>query len=248
MPSVVDLVRKGAGAFRRDPAEALRQARRILLPMRGDYRRRFQQTLADWMVYHQRSIVFDRCTWMGASAHKNPMDAWIYQEILFSVRPEFVVEIGSCEGGTTLFLAHMLDLIGAGSVVSVDIDRSKFSVSHPRIVLVTGDSGARETVAEVARLCRGHRTLIIHDGDHREEPVLRDLLAYCDLVSPGSYLIVEDGVMDLFRPGDGIGTFAKGPLAATERYLRLRPEFEVDRSRERYVMTYNPLGFLKRVR
>jgi cephalosporin hydroxylase len=67
-------------------------------------------------------------------------------------------------------------------------------------------------------------------------------------VSVGSYLIVEDGVMDLFRPGDGIGTFAPGPLWAIERFVRENTDFVVDQARERYLMTYNPKGFLKRVR
>lgn len=232
----------------RDPATTLRYAGRLLLPMRADYRRRLSINLRQWLVYHQTDVVFGGCHWMGARAHKNPMDAWIYQEILWELKPEVVVEIGSCYGGTTLYLAHLLDLIGAGTAVSVDIDRSKFSVTHPRIVEITGDSGAPEVVAAVAAQCRGKRTLVIHDGDHSGPAVLRDLRAYGPLVSVGSYLIVEDGVMDLFRPGDGIGTFSPGPLWAIEQYVAENQDFVVDQARERYLMTYNPKGFLKRVR
>jgi cephalosporin hydroxylase len=242
------LLGKGMRALFTEPATVFRSLRRLLLPMRADYRRRFAMSLHRWLLYHQTDIVFGGCHWMGARAHKNPMDAWIYQEILWEVKPDVVVEIGSCYGGTTLYLAHMLDLIGKGTVVSVDIDRSKFSVSHPRIVEVTGDSGSPDTVARVTANCSGKSTLVIHDGDHRMGPVLRDLRAYSSLVSLGSYLIVEDGVMDLFRPGDGIGTFSPGPLVAIEAFLRERPEFAVDSRRERYVMTYNPRGFLRRVR
>jgi cephalosporin hydroxylase len=239
---------RGVRMLFENPAFALRAARRVLSPMRRDYRRRFAPTLREWLVYHQTDVVFGGCHWMGARAHKNPMDAWIYQEILFEVKPDVVVEIGSAYGGTTLYLSHMLDLIGAGTVVSVDIDRTHFSVKHPRIVEVTGDSGAAEVVARVGELCRGKRTLVIHDGDHAMAPVLRDLRAYGPLVSVGSYLIVEDGVMDLFRPGDGIGTVAPGPLPAIETFVGEHPEFETDMTRERYLMTYNPRGFLKRVR
>jgi cephalosporin hydroxylase len=249
MPTTLTrILNKGTRAFFTEQATALRGARRLLLPMRADYRRRFAMSLRRWLPYHQTDIVFGNCQWMGARAHKNPMDAWIYQEILWEVKPEVVVEIGSCYGGTTLFLSHMLDLIGKGTVVSVDIDRSKFAVEHPRIIQVTGDSGAPEIVARVTALCAGKSTLVIHDGDHRMDPVLRDLRAYAPLVSPDSYLIVEDGVMDLFRPGDGIGTFSPGPLPAIEMFLRERPDFAVDASRERYLLTYNPRGFLKRVR
>lgn len=242
------VVTEGTRMLLQNPGTAMRYAGRLLLPMRADYRRRFDMTLHQWLIRHQTDVVFGGCHWMGARAHKNPMDAWIYQEILWEVKPEVVVEIGSCYGGTTLFLSHMLDIMGSGTVVSVDIDRSKFEVKHVRIVEVTGDSGSPEVVARVSDLCLGKRTLVIHDGDHSCDPVLRDLRAYSPLVTAGSYLIVEDGVMDLFRPGDGIGTFAAGPLPAIETFLGEHPEFVVDTARERYVMTYNPKGFLKRVR
>lgn len=233
--------------LRTDPHRFFRSIGRLVGPMRADYRRRFAMSLRRWLLYHHREILHRQSYWMGARALKNPLDAWIYQEILHDVKPDVVIEIGSNEGGSTLFLAHMLDLIGNGRVVSVDIDRSRFRVSHERIDLVTGDSSAEETVARVAALCEGKRGLVIHDADHNKNPVLRDLRAYERFVSVGSYLIVEDGIVDLFRPGDGLGWFAEGPLAAIEEFVRERPDFVVDSARERYVMTYNPKGFLRRV-
>lgn len=68
-------------------------------------------TLREWLIYHQRNILFDKCSWMGSRALKNPFDSWIYQEILHEVKPEIVVEIGSNEGGSTLLLAQLLDLM-----------------------------------------------------------------------------------------------------------------------------------------
>ncbi len=131
--------------------------------------------------------------------------------------------------------------------ISVDIDRSRFHVTHDRIRTVTGDSAAAETLRQVGALCEGKRGLVIHDADHNKGPVLRDLRAYARFVALGSYLIVEDGIVDLFRPGDGLGWFAEGPLAAVEQFVRENPNFVVDSTRERYVLTYNPKGFLKRV-
>jgi cephalosporin hydroxylase len=230
-----------------DPARFSHYVRRLLGPMRSDYRRRFRMSLHRWLIYHQKEIVHRQCYWMGVRALKNPFDAWIYQEILHEVQPDVVVEIGSNEGGSTLFLAQLLELIGKGLVVSVDIDHSRFRASHDRIVKVTGDSSADHTLKEVTRLCEGKRGLVIHDGDHNKEPVLRDLRAYERFVSVGSYLIVEDGIIDLFRPGNGLGWFAEGPLSAVEQFVRERPNFRVDSARERYVLTYNPKGFLRRV-
>ena len=245
--SVAKRYREAFDLLRKDPRRFFRSLRRLVGPMRRDYGRRLGMSLRQWLLYHHHEILHRQCYWMGARALKNPFDAWIYQEILYEVQPDVVIEIGSNEGGSTLFLAHMLELIGKGEVVSVDIDRSRFRVSHDRIVTVTGDSSADATVAQVAALCEGKRGLVIHDADHNKAPVLRDLRAYERFVSVGSYLIVEDGIVDLFRPGDGLGWFAEGPLAAVEEFVRERPEFEVDRARERYVMTYNPKGFLRRV-
>jgi cephalosporin hydroxylase len=217
-------------------------------PSARAYRTRYQtMSLHEWLVYHQQHLAFGRCTWMGVTTIKNPLDAWVYQEIIHQVRPGVIVEIGSAEGGSTLYLAHLLDLLGSGTVVSVDLDRSRFHVTHPRIVTVTGHSSAPPTVAQVAAICAGQSVLVIHDGDHTREQVLADLLAYAPLVSPGSYLIVEDGIVDLFRSAEMSWTDDDGPLAATEQFLRENPGFVVDAERERYILTYNPRGYLKRV-
>jgi cephalosporin hydroxylase len=226
--------------------------RQALRPIRNRYRHIYRMSLWQWLIRHQEEIVFDESTWMGVRALKNPMDAWIYQEILAAVRPQVVVEIGSMYGGSTLYYAHLMDLLGAGEedgmIISVDIDHSKFEAKHRRIRTITGDSKSPAVVEQVAALCAGRTALVIHDGDHRAEAVLADLRLYQQFVTPGSYLIVEDGNQDIFRPGDGIGARGGGPLLASEHFLLEYPAFTVDASRERYLLTYNPRGFLKRTR
>lgn len=214
----------------------------------GDQSARLALSLADWHRHHQAHIVLDRCRWMGVPALKNPLDAWIYQEILWEVKPAVVVEIGAYRGGSTLFLAHLLDLIGAGEVVSIDRDRARFQPVHPRIKGLEGDSCDPALRAQVFALVAGRSCLVIHDGDHRAAAVLNDLRAYAPLVTPGSYLIVEDGVVDLL-PGDpAFGGLGPGPLAAVDAFLQEHPEFAPDPSRERYLLTNNPRGFLCRGR
>lgn len=212
------------------------------------YRRLYRMRLRDWLLYHQREVVHTQSTWMGVAALKNPLDAWIYQEILHEVRPEVVVEIGSAAGGGTLYLANLLDLLGAGRVISVDIDRSSFVARHDRITCFTGDSRDPRILAAVAEICDERAVLVIHDGDHRAGPVLEDLRNYGGLVSVGSYLIVEDGIIDLYQDGDGIGTVEEGPLVAVEHFLAEDDRFEIDERRERYLLTYNQRGYLRRER
>lgn len=232
-------------------APARRSARATIATIQEpSYRRKYRQSIADWIIYHQEKIHFHQMTWMGVKVLKNPMDCWIYQEILHQVRPDVVVEIGSLAGGSTLFFCHLLDLIGHGQVVSVDKDRSRYRIKHTRLRDITGDCSDPAVVAQVQAACHGSRVLIIHDADHSKQAVLRDLRNYADLVTLGSYFIVEDGIVDVFT-----GPSSKrlrwdnrpGPLAAIREFLLEDNRFTVDNERERYLITSNPCGFLKRV-
>jgi cephalosporin hydroxylase len=217
-----------------------------LRPMRKDYRQRWNSGLRRWLIQYHTNLLFEKITWMGVPSWKNVLDAWVYQEIIYEVRPAIVIEIGNAHGGSTLYLAHLLDLVGQGEVIAVDIDHSKFEARHPRISLVTGDSLEPGTISRVETLANGRQGLVIHDGDHSREHVLADLQAYARFVCSGGYFIVEDTIIDLFRAGDGLGT-VNGPLGAVEQFVREDTRFRIDPERERFVLTYNPRGYLKRV-
>jgi cephalosporin hydroxylase len=133
-----------------------------------------------------------------------------------------------------------------GVVVSVDVSRDVFQAEHHRIVTVTGSTAAPEVSEEVRFLCAGRRTMVIHEASHRAAQVYEDLRAYGPLVSPGCYLIVEDGVTDVV-PVRTIGSDpGPGPYRATMAFLDDGAPFDVDASRERFVATNNPRGFLRR--
>lgn len=235
----------------RNPNILFRVLWKLVCPIRKDYRIWKKMSLYRYLLYHHKNIVYENCYWMGVRAQKNPFDAWIYQEIIYEIKPDIIVEIGSAEGGSTLFFANLLDLIGKGRVISIDINRENFKARHNRIIEITGDSSSEEIVSKVSSLCSGLTVLMVHDGGHSKEQVLKDLEAYSGLVSISSYFIVEDGIVDLFRPTDEIGRFCRltdGPLIAIEEFLRKNSNFVIDKEKERYILTYNPHGFLKRVR
>jgi cephalosporin hydroxylase len=216
-----------------------------LRPMRADYRRRWDRGLREWLIRYHRDLLFEKISWMGLEARKNVLDAWVYQQIIHATRPEIIIEIGNAAGGSTLYLAHLLDLIGQGDVIAVDIDHSQFQARHPRIHTVTGDSATGETLARVDQLAAGRRGLVIHDGDHSREHVLADLRSYARFVPPGGYFIVEDTIIDLFKAGDGLGS-VNGPLGAVEQFVREDRRFQIDEECEKFVLTFNPRGYLKR--
>jgi cephalosporin hydroxylase len=206
-------------------------------------------TVREWVLRHQREVMGGN-SWMGIPMLKTPLDAWIYQELIHKVAPERIVEIGSFAGGSTLYFAHLLDLLGSGRVISVDVSRELYQAEHPRIDAVTGDSQDPEVVERVSELCAGRRTFIVHDGDHSRSAVLADLRAYGKLVSVGSYFVVEDGILDLFPLGSELHPrkFHEGPLPAIREFVDEDDRFVVDRHCERFGVTWNPTGFLRRVR
>jgi cephalosporin hydroxylase len=187
-----------------------------------------------------------RPRWLGVPVWKLPLDSWVLQEIIAETRPEVIVETGTQYGGSTLFLAGMLDLVGGGEVISVDVDHSAVDPrvrEHPRVTLVEGSSISGPVVSRVAELVGGRRAMVDLDSEHNHEHVLDELDAYAPLVAPGCYLVVED--TSLGRQFPPLGGW-RGPGDAVEHWLPSHPEFRPDHARER-LGTFSPGGFLPRV-
>jgi cephalosporin hydroxylase len=190
------------------------------------------------------SDAWTEATWLGAQALKNPLDLWVYQEIMVETRPELIVETGTYRGGSAFFLASICDLLGAGEVVSIDIEPLRDDYpAHPRVTYLGGRSSTDpEVVAEVRGRARGKRTLVVLDSDHSQAHVEAELAAYADLVPVGCYLIVEDSNIGQIRKDH-----LPGPLQAIDVFLAGTDAFEIDRSREKFLITFNPSGYLRRV-
>jgi cephalosporin hydroxylase len=191
------------------------------------------------------SDAWTKAAWLGTQVLKNPLDLWVYQEIMAETRPEVVVETGTWRGGSALYLASVCDLLGAGEVVTIDIEpRRDDYPEHPRITYLAGRSSTDPEVVEEARdRARGRRTLVLLDSDHSQAHVEAELAAYAPLVPVGCYVIVEDSNIGQIRKD-----LMPGPLQAIETFLARTDEFEIDREREKFLITFNPSGYLLRVR
>jgi len=189
-------------------------------------------------------LIFQRTSWMGVPCLKCPLDLWIYQEIIFELRPDLIIETGTNLGGSALYLAHLLDIVGKGAVVTVDIAALP-RPAHPRITYLQGSSADERLIAAAIEDRPRDVCLVILDSDHTEAHVARELELLAPLVTRGSYLIVEDTNINGHPT---YPTFGPGPFEAVAAFLPRHPEFEIDRSREKFLMTFNPSGFLRRVR
>ena len=191
------------------------------------------------------SDVWTKATWLGSQALKNPLDLWVYQEIMFETQPELVVETGTYRGGSAHYLASICDLLGGGEVLSIDIEaeRDDYPV-HPRITYLAGRSSTHpEVVAEVSARASGRRVLVVLDSDHSQAHVEAELALYAPLVQVGGYVIVEDSNIGQIRKD-----LMPGPLEAVRAVLAASDEFQSDRDREKFLSTFNPSGYLRRVK
>lgn len=182
--------------------------------------------------------------WLGHPVLKCPLDLWLYQEIIHTLRPTLIVETGTAFGGSALYLASMCDLVGHGRVVTIDLTPQPNRPAHPRITYIDASSTAPETVSQVKGMIDGRGpVLVILDSDHRQEHVAAELDLYHPLVTRGSYLIVEDTNLNghPVEPQHG-----PGPLEALQAFLPAHPEFAHDPAMDKFLMSFNPKGFLKR--
>lgn len=184
--------------------------------------------------------------WLGQPTLKCPFDLWTYQDILVELRPSLIIETGTYAGGSALFLASICDLLSiACTIVTIDIAPAA-TPQHDRILYRVGSSIDPEIVDEVrtmAAIAEGH-VLVILDSDHRRDHVFAELGVYADLVTSGSYCIVEDSNIN----GHPVApNFGPGPYEAVDDFLASRSDFTRDLQRERHMLTFNPGGYLKRI-
>jgi cephalosporin hydroxylase len=184
---------------------------------------------------------------------KNPLDLWMAQQIAWEVRPDFVIETGTWYGGSALYWAHTLNGMGLENarVLTVDVLdlTGQGARSHPLwkkyVEFFQGSSTDPRIVSRIAQRVKHGRVIVNLDSDHSMRHVLQELRMYAPLVSPGSYLLVEDTHLD------GVPTHPEqgpGPMAAVRRFLAEEAgrDFEQDFTREALVMTSYPGGWLRR--
>lgn len=190
-----------------------------------------------------RSGVTDRLTWLGTQTSKNPLDLWVYQEIIGQTCPDIIVETGSFRGGSALYLGSICELVGRGEVISIDIEpvRDDYPV-HARVAFWGGRSSTDPVIVEeVRRRAEGKRVMVILDSDHSQQHVEAELEAYAPLVTPGCYLIVEDTGIEQVRPD-----LMPGPMEAIDAFLPKTSAFEIDLAREKFLLTSNRRGYLRK--
>jgi len=184
--------------------------------------------------------------WLGYETQKCALDLWIFQEIITETTPDVIIECGTYAGGSALFLASICQLLGTGQVVTIDIEPRPDRPPHPLITYLEGSSTADAIIAQVRAIVgQDRRGMVILDSNHAQAHVARELELYAPFVAVGCYLVVEDTNI---HGHPAYPSYGPGPAEAVEAFLSTTSAFIVDHARERFLMTLNPSGYLRRVR
>ncbi len=176
----------------------------------------------------------------GVPILKSPLDLWVYQEILWDLRPTLLIETGTAYGGSALYYARQFDRIGEGQIISIDLEPAKQLPQHPRITYASGYSSTLPSmVKSVAAIASGHpRVMVVLDSDHSKRHVLAEMDAYAPLVTHGQFMVVEDTNIN-GRPVPIDWRGGPGPGPACDEWIPQHPEFEEALMAQRYLMTFH---------
>ena len=188
---------------------------------------------------------FGHVTWLGKPMWQSVLDLQTVQETIYEVKPDLLIECGTYKGGSSYFFAQLFDLMDHGRVITVDIEKLH-DLSHPRVTYLIGDCASPEIVQRIeaeVKTVTGP-IMVVLDSDHTAAHVSKEIQAYHRFVTPGSYLHVQDGVIDT-QPQ--FAHSRPGPLKAIEAFLAQTSDFELDVAKsERFLITHHPKGWLKR--
>jgi len=217
-----------------------------------------------WLIACHKYEYSYHFTWLGLPIIQYPQDIIAIQEIIWKVKPDLVIETGIARGGSLLLSASILELIGHGTVLGIDVDIREFNKknikkSHliKRISMIQGSSIDKKVVARVKKFAKGKkRILIFLDSAHTFEHVLEELKSYSSLVKRGSYIVVFDTVIENFPTNwfkkngtDRSLNKTNNPKTSVHEFLKLNNRFKIDKEFQRKLLiTSAPDGFLKCVK
>ena len=210
-----------------------------------------EKVAENFQKFYYDSYVWQKTKWLGITSEQTPTDNWSMQEIIDEIRPDYIIEAGTFNGGTTLFYASVLSYVNPnGQVITIDVepqvaDASKRPLWKQRVELIVGSSVEPRVTDHIAQEVRDKTVLVTLDSLHTHDHVLKEMEIYSKLVTPGSYLVVQDTNLNGHPV---LPQWGPGPMEAVQEFLRTHDNFVVDRGREKFLLTFYPGGWLKRVK
>ncbi len=219
----------------------------------------FKKKSENWFLdslKHEYSYHFE---WLGRPIIQYPQDIVAFQEIVWKVKPEIIIETGIARGGSLVLSASLLQLLGHGKVLGIDINIRKNNRNeiekHPlgkRIKLIEGSSIDESVVKKIFKIAKGKKVLVALDSNHTHDHVIEEMRLYSPLVTKGSYMIVFDTVIEDIP--SNVSKFMKkrpwkkgnNPKTAVFEFLKTNNRFKIDHDIDKKLMvSVAPNGYLK---
>lgn len=222
--------------------------------------RGFEELTREWFARASARKYSYNFTWLGRPIIQFPQDIVALQEIVWSVQPDLIIETGIARGGSLIFYASMLQLIGGnGEVLGIDVDIREHNraeiVRHPlfhRIRMIEGSSVDPAVVRQVEDFVRARNkrhVMVVLDSLHTHEHVLAEMKLYSSFVTKGSYLVALDTIIEDMPPAfsaDRPWGPGNSPRTAVEQFLKHNRRFEADRAiPDKLLITVAPGGYLR---
>jgi cephalosporin hydroxylase len=210
-----------------------------------------QEVIDRFHKFFYDSEVWKSTKWLGIPTAQNPNDAWIHQELIVRVKPDFIVETGTWNGGSAALWATILQQVNPqGRVITIDVKNfvsaaKDLPIVKEKVEFLIGSSIDPTIVVKVEERVKGKTVMVILDSDHSKDHVLAEMKAYAPMVSKDSYLIVQDSNVNGHPV---LANFGPGPMEAITEFLATNDQFRPDTDAERLLFTMHPKGYLKRVK
>ncbi len=211
-----------------------------------------------WLEASAKNRIDYEIEWFGVPVIQTAEDIVLMQELIFSVRPDYVIETGIAHGGGLIFYASMFEVLGKGEVIGVDIEirqhNRRVIEAHPlckRIRMIEGDSTSEEVAAEIAGVVgRGASVIVCLDSNHYRKHVLNELRLYSRFIKPGGYMVVFDTVTSsLAEKGACHESYiGNGPMEAIADFLAENSDFIIDSGYNKLWTSTSRDGYLKRIK
>jgi cephalosporin hydroxylase len=197
-------------------------------------------------IHYEKNRLWENTRWLGVPIWKLPFDAFVIQDLIYKIRPNIIIEAGTGKGGSSVFYASIQKLLDIKdrNVITIDIKDNLFVADYLNlnIVPLKGSSLNPDILKFVDLYTLPElTTMVILDSWHSYDHVLEEMKIYSNYVSVGSYMIVEDSHVS----GHPIKwEWDDGPYEAIEEFIKNNNNFTIDKSCEKFIMTFNPSGYL----
>ena len=220
--------------------------------------RELKEAAEKWVTVAAKNKLTYEIEWMGIPVIQTPEDLILMQELIFNLKPDIIVETGIAHGGSLIFYASILEILGKGEVIGIDIDirehNRKVLETHPlfkRITMIEGDSLLGENIRLIEEKIPQNASVIVAlDSKHTRDHVLQELKLYNRFVTKESYMVVFDThTSDVAKRGAASDFFINnGPMEAVEIFLDENEDFVIDKTYNKLYTSFSRDGFLKRIK